>query len=117
MPDSRALITALASSKTMSKVQPLETLALALYVRYYVETCPVCALSKNENKKPAGLHQPFKVPEKNWQVVSLDYVTGLPKTERGNECMWYIIFSKYLFFFILIIYFFSFSFSCSNPSM
>jgi transposase InsO family protein len=71
---------------------------MELYVRYYVETCPVCALSKNENKKPAGLHQPFRIPEKNWQVVSLDYVTGLPKTERGNDCMLVLVdkLSKFL---------------------
>lgn len=89
----------LGQDKTLELVQrsffwPL----LELYVRSYVETCPVCALSKNENKKPAGLHQPFKIPKRNWQVVSLDYVTGLPKTDRGNDCMLVLVdkLSKFL---------------------
>ncbi|CAI7878198.1 unnamed protein product [Closterium sp. NIES-54] len=44
----------------------------------------------------SGLLQPLPVPEQPWQVVSLDFITGLPSTSRGHDSILVVIdkFSK-----------------------
>ncbi|KAL0388133.1 UNVERIFIED_CONTAM: Transposon Ty3-G Gag-Pol polyprotein [Sesamum radiatum] len=49
-------------------------------VEAYVRTCLVCQLDKVERKKEAGLLQPLPIPEVPWQSVSMDFITGFPKT-------------------------------------
>ncbi|CAI7883137.1 unnamed protein product [Closterium sp. NIES-54] len=46
--------------------------------------------------KDRGLLQPLPVPEQPWQVVSLDFITGLPSTSRGHNSILVVIdkFSK-----------------------
>ncbi|GJP69421.1 hypothetical protein CLOP_g413 [Closterium sp. NIES-67] len=46
--------------------------------------------------KKAGLLQPLPVPEQPWQVVSLDFITGLPTTTSGHDAILVVIvkFSK-----------------------
>ncbi|GJP58875.1 hypothetical protein CLOP_g5873 [Closterium sp. NIES-67] len=40
---------------------------------------------KSSKQKKAGLLQPLPVPEQPWQVVSLDFITGLPPTTSGHD--------------------------------
>ena len=47
----------------------------------YVKTCPVFQVGKTEWKKEAGLLQPLSIPEKPWQCVSMDFISGFPKVE------------------------------------
>ena len=46
----------------------------------YVRGCQTCAATKPELRKPAGLLHPLPVPEKPWQVISIDFVGPLPRT-------------------------------------
>ena len=52
-------------------------------VREFVRTCPTCCTTKSSNKKPIGLLQPLPIPSRNWLVVSMDLIVGLPPTPRG----------------------------------
>ena len=45
-------------------------------VRQYVESCKLCQEYKSENKSAAGLLQPLPVPDKRWESISMDIVTG-----------------------------------------
>ncbi|GJP39908.1 hypothetical protein CLOM_g24232 [Closterium sp. NIES-68] len=51
---------------------------------------------KISKQKQAGLLQPLPVPEQPWQVVSLDFITGLPTTTSGHDAILVVIdkFSK-----------------------
>jgi hypothetical protein len=46
----------------------------------YVRGCQTCAATKPELRKPAGLLHPLPIPEKPWQVISIDFVGPLPRT-------------------------------------
>ena len=65
-------------------------------VQAYVKTCHVCQVDKTEQKKEAGLLQPLSIPEKPWQCVSMDFISGFPKLESfGSALVVVDRFSKY----------------------
>lgn len=35
--------------------------------------------------------QPLDVPEWKWDNISMDFVTGLPNTAKGNDIIWGIV--------------------------
>ena len=45
----------------------------------HVKKCFQCATQKNSNQKTPGLLKPLAVPDRPWQSMSLDFVTGLPE--------------------------------------
>ena len=57
----------------------------------YVARCDTCCRVKAIHMKPAGLLQPLSVPEWKWEEVSMDFITGLPTTRKGNDSIWVII--------------------------
>jgi len=56
-------------------------------VAKFVYSCLVCQKSKVEHQKPAGLMTPLDVPKWKWDSVSMDFVTSLPNTSRGNDAI------------------------------
>ncbi|GJP60469.1 hypothetical protein CLOP_g17685 [Closterium sp. NIES-67] len=62
----------------------------------FVTSCDTCQRMKSSKQKKAGLLQPLPVPEQPWQVVSLDFITGLPPTSSGHDAILVVIhkFSK-----------------------
>ncbi|KAA0046107.1 pol protein [Cucumis melo var. makuwa] len=46
---------------------------------------------KAPRQKPAGLLQPLSVPEWKWENVSMDFITGLPRTLRGFTVIWVVV--------------------------
>ena len=57
----------------------------------YVAKCDVCQRVKAEYQRPAGLLQPLKVPEWKWDKVGMDFITGLPRSNRGHDSIWVIV--------------------------
>lgn len=48
-------------------------------VRTFVQECQICQQAKPDRSKYPGLLQPLPVPDMAWQIVSLDFIEGLPK--------------------------------------
>jgi hypothetical protein len=46
-----------------------------------VVECLVCKQNKVEIVKTPGLLQPLAIPSQRWEEVSMDFITGLPKSE------------------------------------
>ncbi|CAI7882768.1 unnamed protein product [Closterium sp. NIES-53] len=65
-------------------------------VQKFVTSCDTCQRMKSSKQKKAGLLQPLPVLEQPWQVVSLDFITGLPPTNAGHDAILVVIdkFSK-----------------------
>jgi len=57
----------------------------------YVVVCDVCQRVKVEYLKPAGTLQPLPIPSWKWENISMDFITGLPRTLHGYNSIWVIV--------------------------
>ncbi|KAJ0555993.1 putative nucleotidyltransferase, Ribonuclease H [Helianthus annuus] len=57
----------------------------------YVGKCLTCARVKVEYQKPSGPLQQPEIPKWKWEQISMDFVTGLPRSQRGNDTIWVIV--------------------------
>ncbi|GJP31017.1 hypothetical protein CLOM_g7814, partial [Closterium sp. NIES-68] len=56
-------------------------------VQRYVVACPICRQMKSSHQRPTGLLQPLEPPQRPWQHVTMDFVTGLPAEPSGNYAL------------------------------
>lgn len=56
-------------------------------VHKYVTGCDACQRNKPSHQAKMGLHQPLPVPRWPWQQVSLDLITGLPRSKSGFDAI------------------------------
>jgi len=48
----------------------------------YVARCLTCQKVKAEHQKPGGLLQPLPIPVWKWDHITMDFVVGMPRTQR-----------------------------------
>ena len=60
-------------------------------VAKFVQRCLICQRVKAEHKKPPGLLMPLQIPEWKWSHITMDFVTGLPKSPQGYDAIWVIV--------------------------
>jgi hypothetical protein len=71
-------------------------------VQNFVFECVVFQQNKGETIKTPGLLQPLAIPSQCWEEVSMDFITGLPKSE-GKTVIMVVVdrLTKYAHFFSL----------------
>jgi hypothetical protein len=57
----------------------------------YVARCDNYCRVKAIHMKPAGLLQLLSVPKWKWEEISMDFITRLPVTQKGNDSIWVIV--------------------------
>ncbi|GJX17325.1 putative reverse transcriptase domain-containing protein [Tanacetum coccineum] len=57
----------------------------------YVSKCLTCAKVKTEHQKLSGLLQQPEIPEWKWEKITMDFVSGLPRTLSGYDTIWVIV--------------------------
>jgi hypothetical protein len=50
-----------------------------------------CQKVKVEHRHPAGLLQPLPIPEWKWEVVTMDFITGLPRTSKRHDSIMVVV--------------------------
>ncbi|KAD5961527.1 hypothetical protein E3N88_13000 [Mikania micrantha] len=50
-------------------------------VKQYVRECEVCQRCKAATTAPAGLLQPLNIPNVIWEELSMDFISGLPRSK------------------------------------
>ena len=60
-------------------------------VAEYIARCLECQQVKTEHQHPAGLLQPLPIPSWKWEVISLDFITGLPKNQNQNDSIMVLV--------------------------
>nr|GFA70698.1 reverse transcriptase [Tanacetum cinerariifolium] len=60
-------------------------------VATFVSRCLICQQVKIEHQRASGLLQPLDIPVWKWVKISMDFVTGLPRTQRRHDAIWVVV--------------------------
>ncbi|GJY23997.1 retrotransposon protein, putative, ty3-gypsy subclass [Tanacetum coccineum] len=60
-------------------------------VAEFVVKCLTCQQVKIEHQQASGLLQQLEIPVWKWEKITMDLVTGLPKTLRKNDAIWVVV--------------------------
>ena len=55
----------------------------------FVAQCPNCQQVKIEHQKSGELLQEIEIPTWKWEMINMDFITGLPRTQRKYDYMGY----------------------------
>ena len=57
----------------------------------YLSKCLDFQQVKVEHQHSVVLLQPLPIPEWKWEIISLDFITSLPKTQKKNDSIMVVI--------------------------
>ncbi|WVZ63432.1 hypothetical protein U9M48_013066 [Paspalum notatum var. saurae] len=57
----------------------------------YVFECDICQRVKANHLKPVGMLQPLALPTWKWEDIHMDFIVGMPRTEKSYDSIWVII--------------------------
>nr|GFC57382.1 retrotransposon protein, putative, Ty3-gypsy subclass [Tanacetum cinerariifolium] len=60
-------------------------------VATFVSKCLICQQVKIEHQRASGLLQLLDIPVWKWDEISMDFVTGLPQTQRRHDAIWVVV--------------------------
>jgi RNase H-like domain found in reverse transcriptase/Reverse transcriptase (RNA-dependent DNA polymerase)/Integrase zinc binding domain/Retroviral aspartyl protease/Ty3 transposon capsid-like protein/Integrase core domain/Chromo (CHRromatin Organisation MOdifier) domain len=63
-------------------------------VLQHVQRCDTCQLNKGENISSPGLLEPIPIPTGAWEVLTMDFVCGLPRSEGKDVIM--VVIDKFI---------------------
>lgn len=57
----------------------------------YIARCMECEIEKVEHRHPAGLLQPLPIPKWKWEVVTIDFITKLPRSRSQHDSIMVVV--------------------------
>jgi len=60
-------------------------------VKRYIAGCDTCQRTKTMNTPPHGLLNPLPIPSFPWEIVSMDFITGLPRTQKEFDAIFVVV--------------------------
>lgn len=56
-------------------------------VHDFVQQCQTCQQAKTERIKSPRLLEPLPVPDQAWEIISMDFIEGLPQSDHYNAIL------------------------------
>ena len=60
---------------------------MKIHVLQYVHRYPTCQQAKPDRSASPGLLEPLPIPQQPWEMITMDFVDGLPQSGKFN-CLW-----------------------------
>ncbi|XP_071687339.1 uncharacterized protein [Rutidosis leptorrhynchoides] len=60
-------------------------------IAHFVEKCHICAQVKAEHQNPYRSLRQLEIPKWKWEHITMDFVTKLPRTQKGHDMIWVIV--------------------------
>lgn len=60
----------------------------------YVKQCDICQMNKHENIQTPRLLESIPVPDGAWEIIIMNFVIGLPKSDGKNILM--VVIDKFI---------------------
>ena len=57
----------------------------------YITQCMELQKVKDEQRHPTSLQQPLPIPEKKWEVITMDFITGLLRTNKKHDSIMVVV--------------------------
>jgi hypothetical protein len=57
----------------------------------YIVQCMECQKVKDDHRHPAGFLQPLPILENKWEVITMDFITGLPRTNKQHDSIMLVV--------------------------
>ena len=57
----------------------------------YISRCMECQKVKAEHRNPTGFLQPLPIPEKKWEVITIEFITKFPRTTRKHDSIMVVV--------------------------
>jgi hypothetical protein len=57
----------------------------------YVAKYAICQQVKVKHQRSVGELQSLSIPEWKWENITMDFVSGLPKSRKGHDAIWVIV--------------------------
>jgi hypothetical protein len=57
----------------------------------FIAKCFECQKVKDEHRHPTGFLQPLPIPEWKWKVVTIDFITKLPITNKKHDSIMVVV--------------------------
>jgi hypothetical protein len=57
----------------------------------FIARCLECQKVKDEQRHPTGLLQPFPISKWKWEVVTMDFITKIPRTIKKHDFIMVVV--------------------------
>ena len=60
-------------------------------IAHFVKQCLTCQQVKLSHQGASSLLQPLPIPQWKWEKITMDFVSGLPRSPKGHDSIWVTI--------------------------